>query len=720
MKTRIFSITSGTLGLAVIGLLLVAGRMQGRQSSATVDDSTALAGDTAATNAAPAEPTELPPAPPAVAAATQPLPVNPQTPPAGVKLSQGATDIARFAQSGIGPEVMLAYIANENSKFNLGSDQIVYLNDLGVDGTVVKAMIQRDAAIDATAQAAAASLAVQNMPPVNPYPPAQPAQPDDASYPSAPPMEDSTAQMPPYDPGTYVPSDDAEYFYSSLAPYGNWTYVAGAGLCWQPTVYRGNHDWRPYGDRGRWLYSDCGWYWQSDYSWGWAPFHYGRWFEDAHHGWVWSPDRVWGPAWVSWRQSGEYCGWAPLPPSARFVPGSGFRYANHPVGEGFEFGLKAHHYTFIPIARMSDYAPNRYASARWQADEICNQTKVITHVTEQNHRVVNAGVDPKLVAAGAGTEIRRAEIRELPNNGNGGRTVMTDRLTKSDGNMVIYHPGLPAPTRHPLGGAGVAPGSRPAQMPAGRNYGAPKTSLNNPSAPAPVHLATTVNAAAQSPYPPGSLIVHGNGQASHSPAPAPAPLPNMNLSYLAHQNTTASQSVQPAPQQQMNSYYDSTGQRTGWQQSETPRSYAGYSVVNGFARPNNPETFTPRSAPAQIQSSYVNSGRFTAAQHLGASAPQSYSTSGDQLSAHAQQTMEGASHVIAAHYTASEQLNGPTRNYTASAPSVNANAHSERIAEAASQSHFESHAPAYSAPAPAPAAHVSSPAPSSSSSSGKK
>ena len=47
---------------------------------------------------------------------------------------------------------------------------------------------------------------------------------------------------------------------------------------------------------------------------GWATFHYGRWDYDNVYGWFWVPDDVWGPAWVSWRRSPGYFGWAPLRP----------------------------------------------------------------------------------------------------------------------------------------------------------------------------------------------------------------------------------------------------------------------------------------------------------------------------------------------------------------------------------------------------------------------
>jgi hypothetical protein len=115
---------------------------------------------------------------------------------------------------------------------------------------------------------------------------------------------------------------DTSYFYDYLSPHGLWVYQPPYGYVWIPKVYR--YGWRPY-SYGSWVWTDYGWTWISDWEWGWIPFHYGRWEWDDYLGWFWVPDTVWGPAWVSWRRSHLYIGWAPLPPDARFIPGVGIR-----------------------------------------------------------------------------------------------------------------------------------------------------------------------------------------------------------------------------------------------------------------------------------------------------------------------------------------------------------------------------------------------------------
>jgi len=101
-------------------------------------------------------------------------------------------------------------------------------------------------------------------------------------------------------------------FYDQLSPYGQWVDYPNYGYVWVPDA---GDDFRPYSTNGHWVYSDdYEWTWVSDYDWGWAPFHYGRWEEDANYGWFWVPGYEWAPAWVAWRDGGDYYGWAPLRP----------------------------------------------------------------------------------------------------------------------------------------------------------------------------------------------------------------------------------------------------------------------------------------------------------------------------------------------------------------------------------------------------------------------
>ena len=111
-----------------------------------------------------------------------------------------------------------------------------------------------------------------------------------------------------------------DYFQEALSPFGEWIEVADYGLCWRPTGVA--EDWTPYSD-GYWAYTDAGWTWVSYEDWGGITYHYGRWVHVLDEGWVWAPDYTWGPAWVSWRSSDDYVGWAPLPPEARWEESTG-------------------------------------------------------------------------------------------------------------------------------------------------------------------------------------------------------------------------------------------------------------------------------------------------------------------------------------------------------------------------------------------------------------
>src|ERR1043166_2205540 len=103
-----------------------------------------------------------------------------------------------------------------------------------------------------------------------------------------------------------------DVFFTSLEPYGAWVPSTNYNYIWVPTQV--SADWSPYSN-GHWVYTDeYGWYFVSDHLFAPIVYHYGRWGYDPVIGWFWVPGTQWAGAWVTWRRSDAYVGWAPLPP----------------------------------------------------------------------------------------------------------------------------------------------------------------------------------------------------------------------------------------------------------------------------------------------------------------------------------------------------------------------------------------------------------------------
>lgn len=125
-------------------------------------------------------------------------------------------------------------------------------------------------------------------------------------------------------------------FYQPLTPYGSWVDFNGQ-RCWHPTQVAA--DWQPY-TVGSWEYTDAGWYWNSDEPWGWATCHYGSWANEPSVGWVWIPGTDWAPAWVTWRTSDDYVGWAPCGPGRAVLAPSAFVFVGvHDFGGPLRAGV---------------------------------------------------------------------------------------------------------------------------------------------------------------------------------------------------------------------------------------------------------------------------------------------------------------------------------------------------------------------------------------------
>jgi hypothetical protein len=207
---------------------------------------------------------------------------------------------------------------------------------------------------------------------------------------------------------------DVNYFNNSLSPYGSWVNVDGYGRCWRPTVVIYDSSWRPYCDRGHWVYTDYGWYWDSDYSWG-ATFHYGRWFNHPRFGWCWWPDTDWASSWVTWRSSDDYCGWAPLPPFAVFRPGVGFFYRGASVSVGFDFGLNADCFTFVSPGHFSERHPRYYRVEPQRVAQIFHQTTVVNHFDVNRQFIVNNGISAQRIGTLTHRDMQPVHVGALPN-----------------------------------------------------------------------------------------------------------------------------------------------------------------------------------------------------------------------------------------------------------------------------------------------------------------
>jgi len=422
MKTRV--IMTVALAAVVGGIILLLGYgAESKKSSAT------KTGPVVITAGSPSSPSQT----------NQPAPLAEPVPEIGAaptKLSPGLEEIVQLAQAGVGDDVLLAYVENSPTSYKLEVEEILYLRDLGVSAEVISALV-RHGQVAPEPSPTLAATASEPKPPAenvntNPPPAAEAAPPDANAYAITPPVEQV----------------NYNYFYQTLAPYGSWIDVPAYGWCWQPTVSVVDVNWRPYCDRGRWLWSDCGWYWQSDYAWGWAPFHYGRWHCNPTYGWVWLPDTAWAPAWVTWRYSNAYCGWAPLPPGAYFDVGVGFRFHGGSVGVGFGFGLAPNCYTFVPTARFCDRTPWHHRLPPKQVVGIYNQTTIINNYTRgPDNRTMNLGPGQNAIAAVSRTEIRKVTLRDA--SPNGGTLIKSDRLDRDGKTLAVFRPQLPKQSSAP-------------------------------------------------------------------------------------------------------------------------------------------------------------------------------------------------------------------------------------------------------------------------------
>ncbi|HVX80645.1 MAG TPA: DUF6600 domain-containing protein, partial [Devosiaceae bacterium] len=166
-------------------------------------------------------------------------------------------------------------------------------------------------------------------------------------------------------------------FFDRLSQGGVWVKSSRYDYVWCPRV---EARWAPY-THGHWVYlSDRGWYFDSDEPFAWAVYHYGRWYRDRDIGWCWVPGNVWAPAWVTWRRSNDYVGWAPLPPH-----GSGFA-----VGVTVaKTDVPRDEWVFVPTRHFLEPRLSTTIVFGSQQPDVYRRTRDVGAVVVQNNIVVN-------------------------------------------------------------------------------------------------------------------------------------------------------------------------------------------------------------------------------------------------------------------------------------------------------------------------------------------
>ena len=72
------------------------------------------------------------------------VPATPVVPPPNIVPGSPYAEVVRLTQAGVDESIVTTYVQNSTSLFNLDSDKIIYLSNLGAPNSLVTAMMQRD------------------------------------------------------------------------------------------------------------------------------------------------------------------------------------------------------------------------------------------------------------------------------------------------------------------------------------------------------------------------------------------------------------------------------------------------------------------------------------------------------------------------------------------------------------------------------------------------
>jgi hypothetical protein len=196
---------------------------------------------------------------------------------------------------------------------------------------------------------------------------------------------------------------DIKIFFDPLAKHGVWVKHSKFRYVFCPRV---DAKWRPYSN-GHWIYlKKYGWYFASDEPFAWAVYHYGRWFKDQRIGWCWVPGNAWAGAWVAWRRSNDFIGWAPLEPSREgFAIDVDINTAEPPQPD----------WIFVPPKRFLEPKLTVVVQFGDEHPDAFQKTEFVGPVVVQNNIVVNNIIDVNFIQQQTNTKIVEVEPKPVDN-----------------------------------------------------------------------------------------------------------------------------------------------------------------------------------------------------------------------------------------------------------------------------------------------------------------
>ncbi len=179
------------------------------------------------------------------------------------KPSGDLAEVLKLTKAGLGEDVILAYIKNSRSSFNLSANDILHIKDEGISANVITAMLTHDRALRDENPAQPPGQFNFNQ---QPYPSGQsmgpaPSQPDSSAgttqivTPPLVPTTDPNGSQPPPAQVETVPVSPGPSFYWAPGYWGwngGWIWIGGS---WCPRGF-GGWGWHPWG----WGWRGSGWH----------------------------------------------------------------------------------------------------------------------------------------------------------------------------------------------------------------------------------------------------------------------------------------------------------------------------------------------------------------------------------------------------------------------------------------------------------------------------